>query len=102
MLKKTVFQSLVGFLLGVVSWVVPMGTVFSVVAAVFGTVGAFRAKKDETKWFLAGVLGVLLGVSSRLVYAYNYQENILQAGGIAVVFLFLLAFAFLRRNRNLV
>lgn len=64
------FQSYTGLILGILSWFLPGGVVFGLAAVFFGLVGLQRSISKDKNSTIAALIGIILGTTSRLGYAY--------------------------------
>lgn len=71
------FQSSAGLLFGLISWLLPLGVAFALLAIIFGLVGLSRGLGKDKYSTYASLVAITLGSTTRLAYAFLSNRGIL-------------------------
>lgn len=73
------FQSSVGLLFGLISWFLPLGVAFALLAIIFGLVGLSRGLGKDKYSTHASLTAIILGATARLTYAFSSNTEMLSS-----------------------
>lgn len=97
--RSATFQSINGFIFGLISWLAPAGVVFALVAIIFGFIGLYRSSSYKKVIFWVSLFAIILGSSARLIYAFSLNNGITAALVITAVSFFATVYILFRKNQ---